>query len=147
MGRNISDVAKQFDMTNSSIRYYDKLGLLSGVQRVEGGKRCFTQEDIDRLSVIRCLKNTGMTMADIKDFLDLNGGNEIKEKRQMIVHQKEILEEKVTQLNEFIEQSEFKIWFFDNIVIDGVEPPYSDESFEMWKTQFENYKKSQKKHL
>ncbi len=142
MGQRISEVAKQFDITASTIRYYDKLGLLTKISRDESGVRCFTQEDIDRLGVIRCLKNTGMTMSGIKEFMDIYSTEtgSVEKKRERIQKQKEILEEKIKVLQEHIEQSDFKLWFFDHVVVDGVEPPYSDESYEAWQASYREYK-------
>ena len=146
MGKNIGDVAKMFSMTSYAIRYYDKIGLLSGVQRLEGGKRSFSQEDIDCLSVIRCLKDTGMSMNDIKAFMEVYSleGNHIPQKRAMIEKQKSDLEEKVKILQKQIEHSDFKLWFFDNIAKNGVEPPYSDESYESWIAEFKKFQKNKK---
>ena len=142
MGQKISDVAKQFHITTSTIRYYDKLGLLTKISRDDSGIRCFTQEDIDRLGVIRCLKNTGMTMSDIKDFIKLYSTETgiVEKKRERIEKQKELLEEKVRVLEEHIDHSNFKLWFFDHMVEDGVEPPYTDESYEEWQRDYNIWK-------
>ena len=145
MGLSIGEVAKEFNITTYAIRYYDKLGLLTEIQRDSSGKRCFCEEDMDRLSVISCLKSTGMKMEDIKVFLDLHITEPgcINQKRKMIENQKAILEAKVAHLNEFIEQSEFKLWFFDHLVVDGIEPPYSEGAFQEWKRQYAQWKKEQ----
>ncbi|MFI3236900.1 MAG: MerR family transcriptional regulator [Lachnospiraceae bacterium] len=149
MGLKISDVAKEFEITTHTIRYYDKLGLLTQIQRGEGGVRCFTQEDIDRLGVIKCLKNTGMTMQDIKEFMDIYSEEQsgIDLKRKRIEKQKEILEAKVQELEEHIDQSNFKLWFFDHMVVDGIEPPYSEESYRQWQEAYHTWKKEQKNNL
>ncbi len=144
MGRKISDVAKELNMTSYAIRYYDDLGLLTEVFRGEGGVRCFTQNDVDRLGAIQCLKNTGMSMKDIKAFMATYNEQEssIDVKREMILHQKQILEEKIAELEIYKDQSEFKLWFFDHVVIDGVEPPYSVENYQKWKQDYKAYKEN-----
>ncbi len=144
MGYSISEVAKKLDITAYTIRYYDKMGLLTKMERDESGKRCFSKEDIDRLAVIKCLKLTGMTVADIKKFIMLYSveTDTLERKREMITLQKKMLEEKVEFLNQCIEQSDFKLWFYDHMVIDGVEPEYSDESYQSWKQAYVDWKKS-----
>lgn len=142
MGLRISDVAKEFDITTHTIRYYDKLGLLTEIKRDEHAIRCFTQEDMDRLGVIRCLKNTGMTMHDIKEFMDIYSTDysNIEKRKLRIQKQKEILVAKVKELEEHIDQSDFKLWFFDHIVENGVEPPYSTENYEAWQNAYKKWK-------
>ncbi len=139
----IGEVAKRLDISSSTIRYYDKLNLLPPLER-EGGQRVFTQHDIDRLAVIICLKNTGMTIENIKEFIRLHSveGNVIQEKYRMIEMQKQILIEKIGELNQFLEHSEFKLWFFEYKVVDGEEPVYSEEAFDSWKREFEDYRKN-----
>ncbi len=67
---NISEVAKKMNVTSSTLRYYDKEGLLPFVDRTEGGIRKFKEDDFEWLSIIECLKNTGMSIKDIKAFID-----------------------------------------------------------------------------
>ena len=138
----ISEVAKIVELSASTIRYYDGLGLLYPLDR-SNGNRSFTQDDIDRIKTIICLKKTGMNMKGIKEFLKLYNieNNTIELKRSMIEEQKRLIEDKISELTHYIEQCEFKIWFFDNRVVDGVEPPYSKEVFDSWWNDFLEYKK------
>ena len=46
----------------STIRYYDKEGLLPFVERLESGYRIFTEKDLATLRIIDCLKKTGMSI-------------------------------------------------------------------------------------
>ncbi len=137
----ISDVVKRLDIPASTIRYYDNSGLLTRMKRDENGIRQFTQEDIDRLAIILCLKKTGMSMTDMKEFMKMysDGHPHLEEKIDRIQRQKRILQDKIRELEECIKQNDFKLWFYQNIVVDGVEPPYTDESYAMWKHQYEEY--------
>ncbi len=142
----ISDVAKRLDISASTIRYYDKLELLTDMKRDENGIRWFTQEDIDRLAIILCLKKTGMSMSDMKEFMNIYADKCtcIEEKVARIQRQKTILLDKIHELEESVEQSDFKLWFYEHIVVDGVEPPYSDESYAEWKRKYEEYMQMQR---
>ncbi len=143
MTYTIGEVSKKLHIPTSTIRYYDNLGLLCTLQR-SSGKRLFTHDDIDRLATITCLKNTGMTMAKIQEFIDLYSlePNSVKVKYSMIATQKQIVEEKIETLKHNLEHSEFKLWFFLNKVENGEEPHYSEESFESWQNEFYEWKKN-----
>ena len=143
MTYTIGEVSKQLHIPTSTIRYYDNLGLLCTLQR-SSGKRLFTHDDIDRLATITCLKNTGMTIAKIQEFVHLYSTepHSIEVKYNMIATQKHIIEEKIKILQHNLEHSEFKLWFFTHKVIDGKEPPYSEEAFESWQNEFHEWKKN-----
>ncbi len=143
----ISDVAKQLNISASTIRYYDKLGLLTNMKRDENKIRIFNQEDMDRLAIILCLKKTGMSMQDMKEFMKIYSEDckHIPEKVERIRRQKEILVNKINELEECVEQSDFKLWFYEHIVVDGIEPPYSDESYAGWKRKYQEYLDAQMK--
>lgn len=66
----IGEMAKQLDVAASTLRYYDKEGLLPFIERSGGGIRIFKDEDLSWLKIIECLKKTGMPIRDIKHFLD-----------------------------------------------------------------------------
>ena len=64
MGKNkytIKDAARIMGVPTSTIRYYDKEGLLPFVERLASGYRIFTEKDIATLRIIDCLKKTGMS--------------------------------------------------------------------------------------
>ena len=66
-------ISKASDLTGinpTTIRYYDKEGLLPGIQRMNG-IRLFTDEDIKWLHVLSCLKNTGMPISRIREYARL----------------------------------------------------------------------------
>src|SRR5690606_33492663 len=50
-----------------TVRYYEKIGLLS-LDRDSGGRRVFTQGDLDWIGLLRCLRETGMPIADMVAF-------------------------------------------------------------------------------
>ena len=66
MNYSIAQAAKEMNLTTYTLRYYDREGLLSNVKRDKSGKRIFTKDDMEMLSLICCLKNTGMPIKEIK---------------------------------------------------------------------------------
>lgn len=66
MPYTIGEVACKVGITASTLRYYDKEGLLPQVGRTEGGNRAFSDADLETLRMIECLKSTGMPIRDIR---------------------------------------------------------------------------------
>src|SRR5699024_3661350 len=70
MNYTIGQVAKMNNLSISQLRYYDKQGLFPFLKRTEKGNRIFDSEALKYLEMIICLKNTGMPIKDIKQFID-----------------------------------------------------------------------------
>lgn len=60
-----------------TLRYYERIGLLDGIDRTSGGQRVFTDDDLAWLEVLRCLRDTGMPIALMQRYAELaRGGDE-----------------------------------------------------------------------
>ena len=87
MGYTIREVSEILKIPVSTIRYYENLGLLPVIQRIEG-KRVFTNENITDLKRIKKLKDMGMTLKDIKNFNQLYSKGKLSfEQKIMILDQ------------------------------------------------------------
>jgi DNA-binding transcriptional MerR regulator len=70
---NISEAAAATELTVDTIRYYDKIGILGPLARTGTGARDFAEGDLGWLRILRCLRETGMTMADLRRFCATDG--------------------------------------------------------------------------
>jgi MerR family transcriptional regulator, repressor of the yfmOP operon len=69
--RRIGDVAEATGLTQRTIRYYEERGLLKPAAHVSGGNRRYDDEDLERLNLIRRLREVvGLSLADIHTFLE-----------------------------------------------------------------------------
>ena len=66
----IGEMARKLNVAPSTLRYYDKEGLLPFVERSSGGIRMFKDEDMEWLRMLGCLKKAGMPLKEIKSFMD-----------------------------------------------------------------------------
>ena len=64
----IRELSEMFGLPASTIRYYEDEGILTNVGRTPSGQRIFTDGHVNRLRTICCFKNTGMTIAELKQF-------------------------------------------------------------------------------
>lgn len=65
---SIGDLAKKLEMSQRTIRYYEEIGLLNSIKRVEGGRRIYTDVDLRRLKLIKRLKIMGMTLSEMQEL-------------------------------------------------------------------------------
>ncbi len=67
----IGELAKMLNLSQRTIRYYEEIGLLNSVKRIEGGKRVYTDKDLQRLKFIQRLKHLGLSLAEMHELEDI----------------------------------------------------------------------------
>ncbi len=70
--KQIGSIAKESGVPIKTIRYYEELGLLQAIGRTEGGYRLFSGDVLSRLSFIKRAQSLGLSLAEIKEFLDVH---------------------------------------------------------------------------
>ena len=100
----VGEMAKKLDVPASTLRYYDKEGLLPFVERSSGGIRMFQESDFEWLQVIGCMKKAGMSIRDIRQYIELalRGDDTIDTRLKMFTHQRDVLE-----------TVEYKCWYYE----------------------------------
>ncbi len=115
MPYTVGEMAKQIGVAPSTLRYYDKEGLLPFVERSDGGIRLFKDSDREWLAVIECLKKTGMPIREIKRFVDLcrEGDATIDERLRLIKRRRDAVLKQMESLNETLSLLEYKLWYYE----------------------------------
>ncbi|CAM3262029.1 MerR family transcriptional regulator [Lactiplantibacillus plajomi] len=106
----IDAVAQRYQISAPTLRYYERQGLLGPVQRVHG-VRDFCQADLDRIDFILCVKQCGMTLKEMKHFIDMyhQGDTTIDERLAVLQHQLSVSQQRQVQLAQSIEHLKTKI--------------------------------------
>ena len=115
MGYTIKQVAERLDLTAYTLRYYEKEGLLPFIERNDNGNRIFNDNDVEWVMLICCLRDTGMSVAEIKRYVDLclEGDRTIETRRQIILQHKRVVEEKIGQMNDYLARINKKLGCYD----------------------------------
>ena len=111
----VGEMAKRIGVAPSTLRYYDKEGLLPFVERSSRGIRMFKDADFEWLQVIDCMKKTGMQLVEIKRFIvmAMQGDETIDERLELIAKQKERVKLQIDELNATLKTLEFKHWYYE----------------------------------
>ena len=111
---SIQDVSNKTGLSTHTLRYYEKEGLISDVERSQGGFRQYTDEDLERLGLIRCLKNTGMSIQEIARFVQLTheGDHTLEERVELLREHRERVLERMAEMQEHLDKVTWKLNFF-----------------------------------
>ena len=106
--------AEKIGISAHTLRFYDKEGLLPNVGRDEHGNRRFTDNDLQWLSLLQCLKNTGMSLKDIKRFAEFTtiGDDTIDERLALFERQTEDVKCQIAELKRYLKLLEYKLAFY-----------------------------------
>lgn len=119
----IKEAAEKMNLPASTIRYYDKQGLLPFVQRSESGYRMFSEKDIGLLNMIECLKQTGMPIKEIKQFCQWvqQGDASLQQRLDMFRERRKAVQDQMMQLEKTMEVIEYKCWYYETALAAGTE--------------------------
>lgn len=123
----IKEAAEKINLPTSTIRYYDKQGLLPFVQRSESGYRMFSETDIGLLNMIECLKQTGMPIKEIKLFCQWvqQGDASLQQRFDMFQERRKAVQEQMARLEKTMEVIEYKCWYYETALAAGTEAIHS----------------------
>lgn len=123
MQYSIGELAALTGISSSTLRYYDKEGFFPDLNREQSGARIFTDREVGLLKIIECLKATGMSIKDIKQFIDWrDGGDATLGQRKNLFHERlKVVEEQLENLRKIRETLLYKCWYYDTAVDLGSE--------------------------
>ena len=118
----IGQVSEMFHLPISTLRYYDKEGFFPNLVR-KGNIRYFSDNEIEALRVIECLKQSGLEIKDIKQFFEwvTEGSSSYTKRKELFEHRKAAVKEEIKQLEKTLAMLEFKCWYYDTAIADGNE--------------------------
>jgi DNA-binding transcriptional MerR regulator len=119
MEYTIKQVSEKTGLSIYALRYYDKEGLLPLIKRSQSGIRKFSDNDIDWLGLICCLKNSGMSIENIKEFMNLclEGNETVEVRKAILIKHKEHILEQMKQLDSSLNTINYKIEHYKEIGI------------------------------
>lgn len=113
----ISEISKKYDLTTDTLRYYERIGLLTNISRNKNGIRNYSETNCQRIEFIKCMRNAGVEIEILIEYMKLlDAGKEtVKARKELLEEQREKLLEKQKNINETIERLNYKIKLYEEI--------------------------------
>lgn len=124
---SMKQACQQTNLTYETLKYYCNEGLVPNVKRDENNRRVFDEKDIAWINSLSCLKNCGMTINEMKEYLELSlqGEVTIPERKIILDKKRKSLLEELKRINDSIEYIDWKQNFYDD-VLSGKKKYYSN---------------------
>lgn len=115
---SIGQVAAKTGLTVHTLRYYEKEGLLPFVRKSSSGLRMFSDNDLGWLSIIECLKKTGMPLKGIKQYIDWfrKGDSTLPQRLEMFKQQQLKVLAQIEQFQKYLQKIDYKVKLYEEAV-------------------------------
>ena len=113
----IKEVSEKYDISEDTLRYYERIGLLPKVPRKKSGIRDFDDNSCKWIEFIKCMRSAGMRIEALIEYMNLfqEGKKTVTARKNLLLEQREILEEKRNDITKTIEILDYKISIYKEI--------------------------------
>jgi len=111
----ISEISKRCNVSPDTLRYYEKVGLLSYVNRTSGGIRNYTEQDCAQVEFVKCMRSAGLSIEVLQKYFELfkRGKRTLKARRDLLAKERENLQMRFKELQDTIRRLDYKISVYD----------------------------------
>ena len=112
----IKEVSEKYDISEDTLRYYERIGLLPKVPRKKSGIRDFDENSCKWIEFIKCMRSAGMRIEALIEYMNLfQEGKKTVTAKNLLLEQRKILEEKRKDITKTIERLDYKISLYNEI--------------------------------
>lgn len=96
----IAEVCERFELTQDTLRYYEKIGLIPTIQRKASGIRNYTEEDCKWIEFIKCMRSAGLSIDFLSEYVNLfkEGDSTLEKRRSLLIDQRTLLKERMHEM-------------------------------------------------
>lgn len=91
----ISEVSEKYEISQDTLRYYERIGAIPPVHRTKGGVRDYTEEDTGWIELVKCMRSAGLSVEALVQYVKLaqKGDDTLLERRELLNEQRKQLTE------------------------------------------------------
>ena len=118
----IKEVSEKYDISQDTLRYYERVGMIPPVTRTAGGIRDYKEEDIRWVELAKCMRSAGIPVETMIEYVKLTqeGDTNIPARLQLLKDQKDLLLEQKSKIDETLERLNYKISRYEIAVETGI---------------------------
>lgn len=117
----IKEVSEKYSVSQDTLRYYERVGMIPPVTRTSGGMRDYQEEDLKWLELALCMRNAGLPVEAMIEYLKLfqQGDETISARLELLTAQRDILVAKKTEIENTLKRLNYKISKYEEAVKTG----------------------------
>ncbi|MDO5560998.1 MAG: MerR family transcriptional regulator [Oscillospiraceae bacterium] len=117
----IKEVSEKFQITQDTLRYYERIGMIPAVSRTPGGIRDYNEKDLSWVELAICMRSAGLPVEAMIEYVKLfaQGDSTIEARLQLLKDQREVLLEQKKKMDSTIERLDYKISRYEEAMETG----------------------------
>lgn len=115
----ISEVSKKYNISQDTLRYYEKIGLIPPVPRTKSGIRDYDETSCGWIELMKCMRSAGVQIEALIEYVKLfqEGEQTALARKEILVEQRNILTDKIKKMQESLDRLNYKINRYDTVII------------------------------
>ena len=107
----ISEVSKKYDVSQDTLRYYERIGLIPPINRNNRGIRDYTDEDCKWVEFIKCMRSAGLPIEALMEYMALiqQGDETIEARKELLIGQRRQIQARLEEMKKTLERLDYKI--------------------------------------
>lgn len=116
----ITEVSKKFELSQDTLRYYERIGLIPPVNRNKNGIRDYTEEDCRWVEFIKCMRGVGLPIEVLIEYVTLfqEGDKTIEARKELLIEQRKVLINRMKEMEKTLERLDDKIIRYEEAVVE-----------------------------
>lgn len=115
----IAEVSGRLDITQDTLRYYERIGLIRGIKRNQSGIRDYTEEDCQWIEFIKCMRSAGLPIEVLIEYVGLSaqGDATIEARKALLTEQRNQLVARMEEMHRTLERLDHKIEVYEKFIV------------------------------
>lgn len=118
----ISEVSKKYGLTQDTLRYYERIGLIPHVNRTSSGIRDYNEDSCRWIEFIKCMRSAGLPIETLIEYVGLaeEGDSTITARKELLLDEREKLLDRIEEMQQTLERLNYKISKYEEAEVTGV---------------------------
>jgi DNA-binding transcriptional MerR regulator len=115
----IAEVSLRYGISEDTLRYYERVGLIPPVNRSDNGIRDYSDVDLKRVEFIKCMRSAGLPIEVLIEYVRLvqQGDHTIEARKDILKKQRELLATRMKEIQKTLDLLDYKIGVYENAVL------------------------------
>lgn len=116
----IAEVSRKFDLSQDTLRYYERIGLIPRVNRNKSGIRDYTEEDCRWVDFIKCMRGVGLPVETLIEYVGLfqQGDKTMEARKELLIEQRKQLLTRMEDMKNVLKRLEYKISSYEQTIVE-----------------------------
>ena len=116
----IAEVAKKYDISADTLRYYERIGLLAPVHRNENGVRDYSETDCARIKFVKCMRGANVSIEALIEYMSLLecGDGTLEARKAILEEQRDQVEGRIAEMQAGLDRLNYKIAHYEDLIVE-----------------------------